>query len=217
MLNDTLIMKNLLLILLTLPFLSFSQNKKDKINTVQITGITVSSDSLKPVPFANVLIKGNYTGTLSDHSGFYSIVAKTGDTLIFSSIGYQNMEYVIPDTLDNKQYSLIQIMDMDTVNLPEALIEVWPSYEQFKQAFLSTEVSDSDLARAQSNLNQDVLQEQAINLHLGASGNQKLMNANYKAKLYYSGQLPPNNLLNPIAWAKLIKAWQAGDFDKDKK
>lgn len=210
-------MKYILSILLALPLLTLGQSKSEKANTVQITGITVSSDSLKPVPFANVLIKGNYTGTLSDYSGFYSIVAKTGDTLVFSSVGYQNTEYVIPDSLDNKQYSLIQIMDLDTVNLPVALIEVWPSYEQFKQAFLSTEVSDSDLARAQQNLSKDILQEQAVNLHLGASGNQKLMNENYKAKLYYSGQLPPNNLLNPVAWAKLIKAWQAGEFDKDKK
>jgi len=24
----------------------------------------------------------------------------------------------------------------------------------------------------------------------------------------------PNNLLNPIAWAKFIKAWKRGDFKK---
>lgn len=209
-------MKNLVFLLIAIPLFSFSQKKKDHSKIVQITGITVSSDSLKPVPFANVLIKGNYTGTLSDYSGFYSIVAKAGDTLVFSSIGFQNTEYIIPDSLENKQYSLIQIMDLDTVNLPVALIEIWPSYEQFKQAFLSTEITDSDLARAQNNLNQDVLHEQAVNLHLGSEGNQKLMNNTHKAKLYYSGQLPPNNLLNPIAWAKLIKAWQAGEFDKKK-
>jgi len=34
------------------------------------------------------------------------------------------------------------------------------------------------------------------------------------SKLYYAGQLPPNNLLNPIAWAKFIQAWQNGDFKR---
>jgi hypothetical protein len=26
------------------------------------------------------------------------------------------------------------------------------------------------------------------------------------------GQLPKNNLLNPIAWAQFIQAWKNGDF-----
>jgi len=33
-------------------------------------------------------------------------------------------------------------------------------------------------------------------------------------KLYYKGQTMPNNLLNPIAWAKFIQAWKRGDFKK---
>jgi hypothetical protein len=33
-------------------------------------------------------------------------------------------------------------------------------------------------------------------------------------QLYYAGQLPPQNILNPIAWAKFIQAWKNGDFKK---
>jgi hypothetical protein len=40
---------------------------------------------------------------------------------------------------------------------------------------------------------------------------------NYKAhmqqqysRLYWAGQYPPNNLLNPFAWAQFIKAWREG-------
>ena len=32
-------------------------------------------------------------------------------------------------------------------------------------------------------------------------------------KLYYAGQLPPNNLLNPIAWGKFIQAWKDGSLN----
>ena len=99
------------------------------------------------------------------------------------------------------------------IELPETRISVWPSYDQFKQAFLNTEVKDDELARAKRNLNSDILKEQAINLTLGAGGNQKYMQDTYNARLYYSGQLPPNNLLNPVAWTKLIKAWKDGKFD----
>ena len=208
-------MKKLLILLAFLPLLGFSQRDTTK-KIVQITGITVSSDSLRPVPYASILIKGNYTGTLSDYSGLYSIVANTGHTLIFTSIGYKNVEYIIPDSLKDQQYSLIQIMDRDTFLLSTAVIDIWPSYEQFKQAFVNKDIPASELARAEKNLSKDILHKQAVKLHLGAAGNHKLLNEQQKAKLYYSGQLPPNNLLNPLAWAKLIKAWQAGEFDKDK-
>jgi hypothetical protein len=36
------------------------------------------------------------------------------------------------------------------------------------------------------------------------------------SKYYYAGQLPPNNLLNPFAWARFIKAWKDGKFKSKK-
>ena len=196
-------------------FQSFCLAQKDSLKPiVKIAGVTVNSDSLKPIPFVNIIIKGNYTGTMGDYSGFYSIVAKAGDTLIFSSIGHGLTEYAIPDTLKSDQYSLIQVLMRDTIELPETKIIIWPSYEQFKQAFLNSDTEDSDLARAKKNLDHDILREQAINLHLGSEGNQKLMLNRETARLYSIGQLPPNNLLNPMAWQRLINAWKDGEFDK---
>lgn len=208
-------MRTIVLLLSLIPTLAYSQSDKPK-NVVKITGVTVTNDSLKPIPFVNVLIKGNYTGTTGDYSGFYSIVAKTGDTLVFSSVGYQREEYVISDTLESKQYSLIQILSRDTVELSQTTIKVWPSYEQFKQAFLDENVKDSDLARAKKNLDHGLLREHALNLQLGAAGNQTHMLDKEKARLYSAGQLPANNFLNPIAWRRFIQAWKDGEYE-DKK
>ena len=207
-------MKKLLVLIVFIPFFTLSQSDTAK-TVVKIAGVTVTSDSLKPVPFVNVLIKGNYTGTMADYSGFYSIIAKAGDTLIFSSMGYRNEEYIIPDTLKNEQYSLIQTLNKDTVQLSVTTIKVWPSYEQFKQAFLNVDIKDSDLARAKKNLDHDILRDQALSLHLGELGNQKYMLNQETARLYSIGQLPVNNYLNPVAWRKFIKAWKDGQFKKD--
>lgn len=207
-------MKKLFFLFVFIPFITFSQSDSVKA-VVKIAGVTVTSDSLKPVPFVNVLIKGNYTGTMGDYSGFYSIIAKAGDTLIFSSMGYRKEEYIIPDTLKNEQYSLIQILKKDTVQLSVTTIKVWPSYEQFKQAFLNVDIKDSDLARAKKNLDHDILREQALNLHLGELGNQKYMLNQETARLYSIGQLPANNYLNPAAWRRFIKAWKDGEFKKE--
>ncbi|HEY9340053.1 MAG TPA: carboxypeptidase-like regulatory domain-containing protein, partial [Hanamia sp.] len=31
-------------------------------------------------------------------------------------------------------------------------------------------------------------------------------------KYYSAGQLPPQNIFNPLAWAEFIKSWKRGDF-----
>ncbi|MCU0322800.1 MAG: hypothetical protein MUE72_10305 [Chitinophagaceae bacterium] len=36
-------------------------------------------------------------------------------------------------------------------------------------------------------------------------------------KYYYAGQIPPMNILNPLAWADFIKSWKRGDYKKKKK
>ncbi len=188
------------------------ESKRKEQSVVQIAGMTVSGDSLTQVPFANVLVKGHYSGTICDFNGFFSVIAMTGDTLIFTSLGYKLTEYLIPDSLDSKQYSLIQIMDRDTIAVPVTEIKVWPTYEQFKKAFLNTEVPDSDLARAKKNLDRDNMTAKARALPMGVAGNQKILAEGYRSKLYFAGQLPPNNFLNPIAWMKFIKAWKNGEL-----
>jgi hypothetical protein len=211
-----LVLFSLLLLSITLPKSYGQSNDSSKIKIVQLTGITVESDSLSPLPFTNIVTRGSYRGTFSDFSGFFSIVAATGDTLVFSSLGYQSTEFIIPDSLESKHYSLIQMMDRDTILLETTEIRVWPTYEQFKYAFLNTEVPDDELTRAKNNLDAETMEEMRVELGLGASGNQSLMLNNYKSRLYYSGQLPPNNLLNPIAWMKFIQAWKEGSLNNKK-
>ena len=209
-----LILFSLLFIAIILPKTYAQSSDTSSINIVQLTGITVDGDSLAALPFTNIVTRGSYRGTFSDFSGFFSIVAATGDTLVFSSLGYQSAEFIIPDSLESKHYSLIQMLDRDTILLETTEIRVWPTYEQFKYAFLNTEVPDDDLARAKDNLDAETMEEMRVELGLGASGNQSLMLNNYKSRLYYSGQLPPNNLLNPIAWMKFIQAWKEGKLNQ---
>jgi hypothetical protein len=204
-------------LLVSIVFMCFSAHaQRDSVNlksqkkVVQIAGIVVSGDSVASVPFAKVMVKGNYRGALCDFSGFFSIVANTGDTLVFSCIGYKRSQYIIPENLESKQYSLIQILDRDTILLPTTEIVVWPTYEQFKVAFLTTEVPNDDMQRAEKNLNREAITAQAARIGMGANANQNYMLENYKSRLYFAGQLPPNNLLNPIAWMKFIKAWKDG-------
>ncbi|MES2590460.1 MAG: carboxypeptidase-like regulatory domain-containing protein [Bacteroidota bacterium] len=190
------------------------QKPMKKNNLIQFSGVVVEGDSLRPVPYTSIIVKNSYHGTISDYFGYFSFVAATNDTIEFSAIGFNTSYYVIPDTLSSYTYSLIQVLRKDTIYLKTTEVYPWPSKEQFKQAFLNLNLPDDDLARAGKNMDRAVIKDQMVGMAMDASLNYKYSNQQYQSRLYYAGQYPPNNLLNPIAWAKFIKAWKNGDLKK---
>ncbi len=204
----------ILIFLLFISLASISQ-KTTPSNLIQFSGVVVTHDSLKPVPYTNIIDKSTRRGTISDYFGYFSFVANKGDTLIFSCVGYKKTEFVIPDTLTTNKYSLIQLMYEDTVLLKTAIIYPWPSREQFAKAFVNTEIPNDDYNRALANLERAEMKERMDAIPMNAAMNFKWQQQQYQSKLYYAGQYPPNNLMNPIAWAKFIKAWKNGDFKKN--
>lgn len=185
-----------------------------KHDLVQFSGVVVEGDSLKPIPYTSIIVQNGYRGTVSDYFGYFSFVAQEGDTLEFSAIGFQSAFFIIPDTLTTYKYSLIQVLKMDTISLPTTDVYPWPTKEQFKKAFLALELPEDDITRADRNMARSDSKERMTGMAMDASLNYKYSMQQYQSKLYYAGQLPPNNLLNPIAWAKFIKAWKNGDFKK---
>ncbi len=192
--------------------------KIDKSGLVQFSGVIVTADSLAPVPYASVMIKNSNRGTVSDYFGFFSFVAKMRDTIEFAAIGFKRATFIIPDTLTDSRCSMIQILKTDTILLREVVIFPWPTKEQFKEAFIQLRIPEDDRSRAEKNLSEDKLAYIASNMSMDGSMNFKYSMEQHATRLYYAGQLPPNNLLNPLAWSKFIKQWQSGAFKKkDKK
>jgi len=183
---------------------------------IQFSGIVVTADSIQPVPFTTILIKDSNKGTIADYFGYFSFVAKKTDTVLFSAVGFKGSEFVIPDTVTNKRYSLIQVMTTDTILLAQTVIYPWPSPEEFKQAFLEFDVPDDDYERARKNLDKSVIQEMAMAMPMDGSLNYKYSMQMHQDRLYYIGQTQPITVLNPFAWAQFIKAWQDGKFKRKK-
>lgn len=203
--------------LLSLPFWGKAQVAWKDPNArqlIQFSGVVVEGDSLKPVPFTGIVIHNTNRGTISDYYGYFSFVAQAGDTIDFVSMGYKKSSFVIPDTLTTNKYSLIQVLRSDTIFLNKVVIMPWPSKEEFKEAFLNLEIPDDDLARAQKNLAQAELKDKMVGITMDGSLNYKYQMSQQYNKLYYAGQRPPNNLLNPLAWAKFIEAWKSGEYKK---
>ncbi|PCJ83326.1 MAG: hypothetical protein COA57_11525 [Flavobacteriales bacterium] len=203
----------LFILLFLLSEIGYAQNGRQ---LVQFSGVVISGDSLSPVPFANIIIKNTRRGTMSDFYGFFSFVAQLSDTVEFSSVGYKKSAFIIPDSLTTNRYSLIQMMTKDTILLKETVIYPWPTKEQFREAFLNLRIPDDDYERARKNLARAELKERLEVTAMDGSENYKYQMQQYQSRLYYAGQYPPNNLLNPIAWAQFIKAWKEGKFKRRK-
>jgi hypothetical protein len=201
-----------LLLIAGISYTAAAQTPKRKV--IQFSGVIVSGDSLQPVPYTNIMTKGTFRGTVSDYYGFFSFVAQENDTVEFTSIGYRKATYVIPQNLPESRYSIIQVLNRDTIELATTVIYAWPTREQIYEYFLSAPVPDDDVERARKNLAQEKITDMAINMPMDASLNYRNSMQNYNTRLYTAGQIPMNNLLNPIAWAKFVEAWKKGDFKK---
>jgi len=188
----------------------------DDEDLVQFSGVVVTADSLKPVPFTHIVVKHSRWGTVADYYGYFSFVAKKLDTVVFSAVGYKKSFYVIPDTITRNRYSLIKAMTADTLMLDETVIYPWPTKEQFREAFVNLHVPDDDLERARKNLAKAEMRERAENLAMDGSMNYKNYMQWEGYKNYYIGQTQPISILDPFAWAKFFKAWKEGKFKRNK-
>ena len=199
------------IIFLSLSFFSVGQKKNDSL-LVQLSGVVVDADSLKPMPFTSILDKETRKGTVSDYYGFYSFVSRPGDTIEFSFVGYKKSFYVLPDTLTKNRYSLIHVMERDTTNLKPVDIYPWP--EKLDPYFVEYQPMADELEIARKNLAGDKLSALAAALPTSASMAYKWDQQQFQNKLYYNGGTPPVNLLNPLAWAKFIDYWKKGKFKR---
>src|SRR5690554_804673 len=194
-----------------------SQNLSDS-TLVQFSGVVVGEqgqDTIAPIPFANIYIPASGRGTYSNLDGFFSIVARQGDIIEFSAIGFKKVEFTIPDTLTTNRYSIVQLLSQDSIVLPQATIYPWPSREHFKEEFLALEVPNDGLEDlAAENLSPEKLR--ALRDILPRSGSEtSTFYLQQQARSYqYIGQTPPQNIFSPLAWAKFIKALRDGDFKK---
>ncbi len=179
---------------------------------IQFSGLVLTSDSLKPLPYASVWVKNTHRGTTTDYYGFFSIPVFENDTLRFTTVGYQEAYYVVPDTLTFPRYSAVQVMTRDTIYLAETVVYPWPTREQFRHAFIHTDVPSDDYDRAMRNLAHAEMRERFRNMPMDGSMNFRHYVQQHSDRLYYAGQAPPMRIFDPFAWAQFIEAWRDGRF-----
>lgn len=191
-----------------------NQNNNDEDSVVQLYGVVMTADSLEAIPSASVIVENKFRGTFTNDHGVFSIVVLKGDHIRFSCIGFKDKEITIPTSLPGNQYSVIQLMVTDTAYLPATILKPRPTRSQFERDFVNTDVPADDIEIARENTAE--AKRRALIAALPADGREAVaaQMRQQAAKYSYMGQAPPQNIFNPIAWAKFIEAWKRGDFKR---
>lgn len=211
-------MKKLLFYTAILLFVS-TQSAKAQFETsrdsvVQLYGVIMTADSLVGIPAVTIMVKGQNRGTISNAQGVFSIVVLKGDEIEFTHVSYKSKKITIPRNLEGNQYSVVQLMVVDTVYLPATIIKPRPTPEQFARDFVNVKVDDDQYETARKNMSEANRRAWMRSIS-GDGGEATRMQFNKIAnQAVYRGQQPPIQLFNPAAWAEFINAWKRGDFKK---
>ncbi|MFA6125823.1 MAG: SusC/RagA family TonB-linked outer membrane protein [Bacteroidales bacterium] len=82
----------LFLLLATLMILEVPGASSQTVQLVKVFGTVYDNSTNEPIPGVNISVKGTQTGTASDLYGKYSIDAAPGAIILFSYVGYENVE-----------------------------------------------------------------------------------------------------------------------------
>ena len=115
--------------------LAFAQN-------LTVTGIVKDAATGEPVPFAAIQIKGTTTGGMADIDGLYSISVPADGVLIFSSIGYKDVEVPVAG---KTQHDVL--MGADTEMIEETIVVAFGTATKESFTGSATVVKSDDIQK----------------------------------------------------------------------
>jgi len=191
-----------------------AQSRRDSV--IQLYGVVMSADSLRGLDATSIIVEGTGRGTITNNQGVFSIPVLKGDVIRFSSVGFKDKITNIPDTLKGNQYYVIQLMVNDTAYLPATILKPRPTRAQFERDFVNADVPADALEIARRNNDEATRKALLLTLPIDGTEAMNVQMRQQAQKYYYEGQLPPQNIFNPVAWAEFIQAWKRGDFKRKK-
>ncbi len=185
---------------------------------VQFSGLITTPVSELPVAYATIKnISFQNQTFISNNDGYFSFVAHAGDTIRFSSVGYDPVEFVIPQVSDDKFTARINMRSL-VIELPAVTPFPWASYEDYLMEFMAMKPGEDPVANARKNISPEAMAALAQIVPRSAEEIQS-----YNSKQRHSimnnkniNQRYNNPLLNPFAWAELINQIKRGDFSREK-
>ncbi|MFO7370638.1 MAG: SusC/RagA family TonB-linked outer membrane protein [Bacteroidales bacterium] len=155
---------------------------------IQIKGTVTSADDGSTLPGVYVKIKGTNTGTATDVDGKYQVTAEDGATLVFTSIGFQELEVLVAG-----QSILDVALEQDVTHMDEVVVTALGI--QRSQKSLGYSVSNVSADKANVKAEPDMLKALQgkvpgvnINVSQGAPGSATRINIRGNSSFYGDNQ-----------------------------
>ena len=131
----------------------------------KISGYVTDSQEKLPLYPVSVIIKGSKTGTITDSTGYFHLLAKKGSTLVFTFVGYGSKEMVVGTE------TVFQITLSSTVSDLNEVVMTGYSYQRVKEITGSvTVVKGNDLTEVPTGQVESMLQGKVSGLTVINSG-----------------------------------------------
>ncbi|MGB3007979.1 MAG: carboxypeptidase-like regulatory domain-containing protein [Chitinophagaceae bacterium] len=204
----------IIILYILVPATGKAQFETSRDSVVQLFGVVMTADSLVGIPAVSIMVKGQNRGTISNNQGVFSIVVLKGDQVEFTHVTYKPKTITVPRNLEGNQYSVVQLLVVDTVYLPATIIKPRPTPEQFARDFVKNKVPDDDYEIARKNTN--ATKRRILMRSTPGDGGEatRVQFNNIANRAVYQGQTPPLNIFNPAAWSEFIQAWKRGDYKR---
>ena len=195
------------LLFIVLPALYAQPASSDRY--VQVSGI-ISDETGRLVPGAVIISQKLRRGVLSESSGIYSVTSAPGDTIFFRALGYKRYHTVIPFNYVNRFASVDIRLEFDTVQIEGVNIMPWSSYNEFIRDITQEKPVDPIIENMNDNIASIyVALQNQIGLQITPEAAYRMVATQNFNRITY-GAAPPNNLLNPMSWAKFIQEVKSG-------
>lgn len=179
---------------------------------VQFSGIITDKDSSFVVPYVTITNQSrNDQKFAANYKGFFSIVARPGDSLIYHAVGYADQLVVIPESVKDLSYTTMVKMKSEIVYLPAVRVYPWATIEDFTKDFMALKIADDDTEIARKNLSQNSINGMIEYLPRDAG---EISTTNFRLdqeRALNKNMVPTTPLLNPFAWGKLMEQIFSGD------
>lgn len=179
-------------------------------DVVRVTGVVVDQADTRALPYVTIKNKNADGDFLTDTTGYFSLMAQPGDTLLFEAMSYRPDQYVVPRDADGGHFAIVEVMQKDAVLLEEITIRGFPTQQQFEQIFLRIDPDDlpENTERLRDHVSETVRDETNMQQYIFEYNNRQMV-------YWLSREGPPNDFLNPERWVEFVRAWQEGRFTDD--
>lgn len=152
------------IILLCLPIMSV---KAVPSQTSTVSGVVISGTDELPLVGVSVLVKETANGTITDIDGNFKLNVVSGQTLVFSYIGYVTQEIVVTD-----QKSLNVILKEDTEILDEVVVVGYGVQKKKPVTGATVQVKGESLAKMNTNSPLQGMQGQTPGVNISSTSGQ---------------------------------------------